>query len=104
MNTKNQEQQAQDQENDESESMLAGFDAIRGGSYSAPDDRKSPDVEKDTSADDDSGEEDQADDEEQEAPVFAGLTESQLKSILERATKSTQSKISCEKQTGRLAS
>ena len=87
MNTKNQEQQAQDQENDESESMLAGFDAIRGGSYSAPDDRKSPDVEKDTSADDDSGEEDQADDEEQEAPVFAGLTESQLKSILERATR-----------------
>ena len=87
MNTKNQEQQAQDQENDESESMLAGFDAIRGGSYSAPDDRKAPDVEKDTSADDDSGEEDQADDEEQEAPVFAGLTESQLKSILERATR-----------------
>jgi hypothetical protein len=87
MNTKNQEQQAQDQENDESESMLAGFDAIRGGSYSASDDRKSPDVEKDTSTDDDSGEEDQADDEEQEAPVFAGLTESQLKSILERATR-----------------
>ena len=87
MNTKNQEQQAQDQENDESESMLAGFDAIRGGSYSASDDRKSPDVEKDISADDDSGEEDQADDEEQEAPVFAGLTESQLKSILERATR-----------------
>lgn len=87
MNTKNQEQQAQDQENDESESMLAGFDAIRGGSYSASDDYKSPDADKDTSADDDSGEEDQADDEEQEAPVFAGLTESQLKSILERATR-----------------
>ena len=87
MNTKNQEQQAQNQENDDSESMLAGFDAIRGGSYSASDDYKSPDVEKDTSADDDSGEEDQADDEEQEAPVFAGLTESQLKSILERATR-----------------
>ena len=87
MSTENQEQQAQDQEHDESESMLAGFDAIRGGSYSASDDRKSPDVEKDISADDDSGEEDQADDEEQEAPVFAGLTESQLKSILERATR-----------------
>ena len=87
MSTENQEQQAQDQEHDESESMLAGFDAIRGGSYSASDDYKSPDAEKDTSADDDSGEEDQADDEEQEAPVFAGLTESQLKSILERATR-----------------
>lgn len=87
MNTKNQEQQAQDKEHDDSESMLAGFDAIRGGSYSASDDYKSPDAEKDTSADDDSGEEDQADDEEQEAPVFAGLTESQLKSILERATR-----------------
>lgn len=87
MSTENQEQQAQDQEHDESESMLAGFDAIRGGSYSASDDRKSPDVEKDISADDDSGEEDQADDEEQEEPVFAGLTESQLKSILERATR-----------------
>ena len=85
MSTENQEQQAQ--EHDDSESMLAGFDAIRGGSYSASDDRKSPDAEKDTSADDDSGEEDQADDEEQEAPVFAGLTESQLKSILERATR-----------------
>ena len=87
MSTENQEQQAQDQEHDESESMLAGFDAIRGGSYSASDDYKSPDAEKDTSADDDSGEEDQADDEEQEEPVFAGLTESQLKSILERATR-----------------
>ena len=87
MNTKNQEQQAQDKEHDDSESMLAGFDAIRGGSYSASDDYKSPDAEKDTSADDDSGEEDQADDEEQEEPVFAGLTESQLKSILERATR-----------------
>jgi len=87
MNTKNQEQQAQDKEHDDSESMLAGFDAIRGGSYSASDDYKSPDADKDTSADDDSGEEDQADDEEQEAPVFAGLTESQLKSILERATR-----------------
>ena len=85
MSTENQEQQAQ--EHDESESMLAGFDAIRGGSYSASDDYKSPDAEKDISADDDSGEEDQADDEEQEEPVFAGLTESQLKSILERATR-----------------
>ena len=85
MSTENQEQQAQ--EHDDSESMLAGFDAIRGGSYSASDDYKSPDADKDTSADDDSGEEDQADDEEQEAPVFAGLTESQLKSILERATR-----------------
>ncbi len=85
MSTENQEQQAQ--EHDDSESMLAGFDAIRGGSYSASDDYKSPDAEKDTSADDDSGEEDQADDEEQEALVFAGLTESQLKSILERATR-----------------
>lgn len=74
MSTENQEQQAQ--EHDDSESMLAGFDAIRGGSYSASDDYKSPDADKDTSAD-----------EEQEAPVFAGLTESQLKSILERATR-----------------
>ena len=92
MSTENQEQQAQDQEQDDSESMLAGFDAIRGGSYSASDDHKSPDVEKDTSADDDaededSGEGDQEAEKEQETPVFAGLTESQLKSILERATR-----------------
>ena len=84
MSTENQEQQAQDQEHDESESMLAGFDAIRGGSYSASDDYKSPDAEKDTSADEDAEDDGSG---EEDAPVFAGLTESQLKSILERATR-----------------
>ena len=82
MSTENQEQQAQ--EHDDSESMLAGFDAIRGGSYSASDDYKSPDAEKDTSADEDAEDDGSG---EEDAPVFAGLTESQLKSILERATR-----------------
>lgn len=76
----------QEQEQNDSDSMEAGFNAVRGGSGSSSDDYESPDGQEDE-PEVEKEQEPETDSEEVDEPVFAGLTEKELKSILERATR-----------------
>ena len=78
----------QEQEHSDNDSMEAGFNAVRGGSGSSSDDyqeKESPEDKQDEPEIED--EQDSEPDPEVDEPVFAGLTEKELKSILERATR-----------------
>ena len=78
-----------EQQQEQNDSMEAGFNAIRGGSSSSSDDYEkdeSPDEQEDEPEVDDESEP-ETEPEEVDEPVFAGLTEKELKSILERATR-----------------
>lgn len=75
----------QEQEYSDNDSMEAGFNAVRGGSGSSSDDYESPEEKQDEPEVED--EQESEPEPEVEEPVFAGLTEKELKSILERATR-----------------
>lgn len=78
-------EQDQEQQSDMG-SIAAGFDAVRGGSHSSSDDYHAPEEENEPEADP-IAEDEAPDGTEEEEPLFAGFTESQLKTILEKATR-----------------